>query len=100
MPVKTSSRNTLRYKDSKNIHLLYVEDDAGLAPLLQKQLQRQYGCGVSVAYDAEEGLRELQNTSCDLAIVDYNLPVLNGLQLLAIQMKAISVRGNARQGAG
>ncbi len=71
-------------KNGKSIHLLYVEDDAGLARLLQKQLQRQYGYGVSVVFDAEDGLRNLQRSHYDLAIVDYNLPILNGLQLLNI----------------
>ncbi|MDQ6996679.1 MAG: EAL domain-containing protein [Mariprofundus sp.] len=71
-------------KDGKNIHLLYVEDDAGLARLLQKQLQRQCGFDVAIVDDAEDGLRELQNVCYDLAIVDYNLPILNGLQLLHI----------------
>jgi len=70
--------------DGGDIHLLYIEDDDGLARLLQKQLQRQCGFDVAVANDAEDGLRELQRSHYDLVIVDYNLPVLNGLQLLHI----------------
>jgi len=52
--------------------------------LLQKQIQRQCGYELVLACDAESGLRELQHAHYDLAIVDYNLPVLNGLQLLHI----------------
>lgn len=70
--------------DGNNIHILYVEDDAGLARLLQKQLHRQCGFTVEIALDGEKGLYELKNNSYDLAIVDYNLPTLSGLQLLRI----------------
>jgi len=67
-----------------DLHILYIEDDAGLARLLQKQLYRRLGYNVDIAVDGEKGLRELQHQHYDLAIVDYNLPVLNGLQLLRI----------------
>jgi len=69
---------------NQEVHLLYIEDNEGLARLLQKQIQRQCGYELALAYDAESGLRELQHAHYDLAIVDYNLPVLNGLQLLHI----------------
>ncbi|GAV20686.1 cyclic di-GMP phosphodiesterase Gmr [Mariprofundus micogutta] len=67
-----------------DIHILYIEDDEGLARLLQKQLHRRSGYHVDVAEDAEQGLRKLQQQHYDMTIVDYNLPVLSGLQLLHI----------------
>ncbi len=65
-----------------DLRILYIEDDAGLARLLQKQLQRQYGYQLDIAVDGEQGLHDLQHQAYDMAIVDYNLPVFNALQLL------------------
>jgi len=84
MSVETTVETRTEDNIGKNIHLLYIEDDVGLARLLQKQLQRQCDFDVAVVYDAEDGLRALQRSHYDLAIVDYNLPILNGLQLLNI----------------
>ncbi|PJA31330.1 MAG: hypothetical protein CO187_09990, partial [Zetaproteobacteria bacterium CG_4_9_14_3_um_filter_53_7] len=67
-----------------NLRILYVEDDAALAGLLKLQLQQRCGCNIDIASDGERGLAELQYKHYDLAIVDYNLPVLSGLQLIRI----------------
>ncbi|GAV20687.1 cyclic di-GMP phosphodiesterase Gmr [Mariprofundus micogutta] len=66
------------------LRILYVEDDAGLAGLLKIQIQQRSGYIIDIASDGERGLAELQNNHYDFAIVDYNLPVLNGLQLIKI----------------
>jgi len=65
-------------------HLLYIESNAGVATQMQQQLRQQCDFDVEIALDAEEGLRRLQCGDFDLALVDYDLPVLNGLQLLNI----------------
>ena len=79
-----TGQKTINQPEGKEIQIIYIEDDAGLARLLQKQLHRRGGYNVGIAIDGEQGLRKLQQQHFDLAIVDYNLPILNGLQLLRI----------------
>ncbi len=61
--------------------ILIMEDDPGLARLLEKRLQRQ-GYQVSLAANGEEGLRMAKETVYDLLIVDYNMPFLGGLDVV------------------
>src|SRR4030043_392543 len=65
------------------IHILYVEDDPGLARLVQKKLQRA-GDVVDIAFDGEEGLAKFEADSYDLMFVDQNLPVYDGLEVIRI----------------
>ncbi len=96
-----SSPESTCMPDAKNIHILYVEDDEGLARLLQKQLKRECGIRVDIASDGSEGLAKLEQHHYDIAIVDYNLPVLNGLQLLqALKSKEIDTPVIMLTGAG
>lgn len=67
--------------DKKNISVLYMEDDQGLARLLQKKLARD-GYDVDVAGDGAEGLAMLDKGRYDMIIVDYNMPVLGGLDVI------------------
>ncbi len=71
---------------SKALHpamqnILYVEDDAALARLLQKRMER-IGLKVETVVTAEEALNLLHQRGFDLLLVDYNLPGMNGLQML------------------
>ena len=61
--------------------ILIMEDDPGLAHLLEKRLQRQ-GYQVSLAANGEEGLRMARAAAYDLLIVDYNMPFLGGLDVI------------------
>ena len=61
--------------------ILYVEDDAALARLLQKRMERQ-GLVIETTGSAEEALERLNHEMFDLILVDYNLPGMNGLDLL------------------
>ena len=61
--------------------ILYVEDDAALARLLQRRMDR-IGLRVDLAGDAEAGLQKLHERAYDLVLVDYNLPGMSGLDLL------------------
>jgi PAS domain S-box-containing protein len=61
--------------------ILIMEDDPGLAHLLQKRLQRQ-NYSVDLAANGEEGLRMARAASYDILIVDYNMPILGGLDVL------------------
>jgi two-component system sensor histidine kinase/response regulator len=65
------------------IHILYVEDDPGLARLVQKNLQRA-GYVVDIASDGEQGVARFEADSYDLMFVDQNLPVYDGLEVIRI----------------
>ncbi len=73
--IKTHSHPALQ-------RVLYVEDDAALARLLQKRMERQ-GLFIDIAGTAEAALERLASERFDLLLVDYNLPGMSGLDLLA-----------------
>ncbi|MBF0161933.1 MAG: response regulator [Magnetococcales bacterium] len=61
--------------------ILYMEDDAALAELVRRRLVRR-GYGVEIASDGVEGLAKLQESSYDVVVLDYNMPQMNGLEVL------------------
>jgi PAS domain S-box-containing protein len=58
-----------------------MEDDAGLARLLQKNLARS-GYVVDLARNGEEGLRLYAANAYDVIVVDYMMPVYDGLEVI------------------
>ena len=67
-------------KDSP-IKILYVEDDAGLARLLQRRLER-LGMDVRVAHTGAAALAICDEWRPALLAVDYDLPDINGMEVL------------------
>ena len=63
------------------IRILYIEDDPGLARLLQKRLARE-GYTVDIASDGEEGIAKYREGSYDILFVDQSLPGYDGLQVI------------------
>ena len=63
------------------IRILCMEDDQGMAVLLRRRLER---CGylVEIAGDGEEGLKAFARGGYDLVLVDQNMPVCDGLEVL------------------
>jgi diguanylate cyclase (GGDEF)-like protein/PAS domain S-box-containing protein len=61
--------------------IVYMEDDAGLARLLKKHLER-HGYLVDIAGNGEEGLSLLRENFYCVALVDYNMPVLSGMEVM------------------
>ena len=61
-------------------HILLVEDEAGLAQFLEMELSSE-GYTVSVANDGMTGLILARESTPDLAILDWMLPGLSGLEL-------------------
>jgi PAS domain S-box-containing protein len=65
------------------ICILYIEDDPGLARLVQKRLGRA-GYTVDIASDGEEGITRYKADSYDLLFVDQSLPIHDGLEVIRI----------------
>ncbi|MDB5478812.1 MAG: response regulator receiver sensor hybrid histidine kinase [Alphaproteobacteria bacterium] len=61
--------------------ILYIEDDFGLARLLQKRLTPR-GLEFDIAFTGEEGMACLRNNTYDLILLDNVLPDMNGIDLL------------------
>jgi len=66
---------------SSTPHILYVEDDP-VAAMLFKQQMEQLGFRVDLAHTGADGLTFLRQQQFDLVVLDYQLPELNGLQIL------------------
>jgi len=65
-----------------SLAILIVDDEPHLPHQLARFLKKQ-SYKVSIAADGEAGLRELQNQSFDLVLLDLRLPRLGGLEVLA-----------------
>lgn len=63
------------------LRLLYMEDDPGLGRLVQKRLRREEWA-VDLAEDGERGLAKLAEGPYDVVLLDNNMPVLSGLQVI------------------
>lgn len=62
-------------------HILYMEDDPGLARLLQKRLRRA-GYEVDVAPDGEQGLAQYRANHYDVIIIDQRMPGQEGIEVI------------------
>jgi len=58
-----------------------MEDDNGLARLLQKSLGRK-GYTVDIASNGRDGLNMIEKTKYDILLVDYNMPLLGGVDVI------------------
>lgn len=63
--------------------ILVVEDDPALAELFKQGVAIEGSHELIVVETAEEALQRFQENTFDLAIVDYKLPKMNGLELIA-----------------
>lgn len=66
---------------SAKAHVLIVDDEAGVRELLGDAL-RVAGYSVSAAPDGMSALTALRTAPADLLIIDINMPVLDGFELL------------------
>ena len=67
--------------ESGRTRILYMEDDAGLARLLQKSLERA-SYSVDIARNGEEGLALYRTGQYDMVVLDQNMPIYNGLEVI------------------
>lgn len=63
------------------LHILYIEDDPGSARLVQKRLERAKHT-VHIAQDGSQGLAMCLSRAYDLLLVDQNIPVYDGLNVI------------------
>uniref|UniRef100_A0A831XDE2 histidine kinase n=1 Tax=Geobacter metallireducens TaxID=28232 RepID=A0A831XDE2_GEOME len=68
-------------EEIRSVRVLYMEDDAGLARLLQRRLQRQ-GYSVDIAGNGDDGLVKLEQNNYDVVLVDYSMPSCDGIDVL------------------
>ena len=67
--------------ETKPIRILHMEDNAGIARLVEKRLTRA-GYVVDLACNGQEGLAMFNTGRYDLLVVDQNMPVYNGLGVI------------------
>ena len=83
--VQNQAKATL-YPDSIaskfNEAYVLVVDDSGINLLFLVSMLEQIGCRVDSAMDGQEALALIQQNNYDLALIDINMPVMNGLELV------------------
>ncbi|MEN8159914.1 MAG: response regulator [Myxococcota bacterium] len=73
--------------------ILIVEDSPTMRQLLRFALKRLPGTEVVEAGDGMDGLRKLTSDHFDLALVDINMPVMDGLKLIHLIREEETLRG-------
>ena len=68
------------HKFSKELDVLYVEDDESLREETQSLLKTLFK-NITTAYDGEHGLQEYNKHFFDLVISDVNMPRMNGIDM-------------------
>ena len=68
---------------SKLVRVLYMEDDRGLALLMQRKL-KPLGYLVDLAADGAEGLAMCERGTWDVLIIDHKMPGHSGLEVISI----------------
>jgi CheY-like chemotaxis protein len=68
-------------QDAKGVNVLLVDDDDPFRDALAEELGRS-GFRMEAVRDAETALREVENRTFDVAIVDLNLPGMSGEELV------------------
>ena len=64
--------------------VLIVEDSPTMRQLLTFALKRLKGIEIVEASDGMDGLRKVTSDHYDLAFVDINMPVMDGLKLISL----------------
>lgn len=68
--------------EEKKKRVLIIEDNVGIRKLLTLEL-RIKGYDIIVAQDGQEGINKAENSAPDILLLDLNLPIMNGLDLLS-----------------
>jgi DNA-binding response OmpR family regulator len=77
-------------KLSEGQKILVVDDDIPLSKFLNRELKRRHFL-VEVHHDGEAACADLQQSTCDLVILDWNLPKMSGMAVIK-QIRPIQPR--------
>jgi len=69
---------------SAQYRILIVEDSPTMRQLLVFALKRLKGAELVEAQDGMDGLRKVSSDHYDLALIDINMPVMDGLKLIRL----------------
>ena len=64
--------------------VLIVEDSPTMRQLLVFALRRLKGVEIAEAQDGMDGLRRISSDPFDIALIDINMPVMDGLKLIRL----------------
>jgi CheY-like chemotaxis protein len=70
------------------MNVLIVDDDRSTRYLITRTLNKRFACEVTEAGDGRQGLEALGQSRCDLAILDVQMPVMDGLETLRTLRKS------------
>lgn len=68
--------------------ILIVDDEEQVRAVLSAALSQQGGFSVDVAESAEQALEKIQKDVFDLALIDFKLPGMDGMQLISEIVKS------------
>lgn len=68
---------------SSVIRILYIEDNKELADYIKAGLERQGKHLVKLAGNGAEGVVRFEENAIDVLVVDYDLPIYNGLEMIS-----------------
>ncbi|MCG8568345.1 MAG: response regulator, partial [Desulfobacterales bacterium] len=69
-------------------NILVVDDEKDMTRLLQRTLEMELDCKVSMAFSGEMALNILKQQPCELVITDIRMPGMDGFELLS-QIKTL-----------
>jgi two-component system, chemotaxis family, chemotaxis protein CheY len=73
--------------------ILIVEDSPTMRQLLVFALRRLKNVEIVEAQDGMDGLRKISSDHFDLALIDINMPVMDGLKLISLIRGEESLKG-------
>lgn len=83
MPSTTPFAKAFVTEDGRPVRVLVIDDEAMLRRTLADYLE-DMGCQTALAANGAEGLEALEQFQPDVALVDLNMPVLNGYAFIEI----------------
>lgn len=90
LPMSVSLKNKIRVlhetidtTELANASVLVI-DDSEINLLFLVGVLEQLGCSISTAMDGQEGLQLIEKNHYDIALIDINMPVMNGIELAEI----------------
>ena len=70
--------------DARPFSILFIDDEPALRDIFLHLAKRSQGVTMQAAASASDALRLLQETCFDAIVLDYDMPEINGIQLLKI----------------